>query len=362
MAKARKNKNGTWTIRVYDYKDENGKDHYKRFTKDTKAQCELAAAQYRSSDRSAIKKNMKSKDLTIGEAVDAYIDLCRTLSPTTVAGYEKIRRTGFQHLWGMKVADFDDEAAQAAINAEAMREGRRGLISAKTIANEWGLVSSALHKMCKLTFDVSLPKRKRNIKEYPDPAEVIEAVRGTTIELPCMLALWLSFSMSEIRGLKFEDVHNGTITINRVVVDVNGVPTIKETGKADARIRRHRLPEYIQKLIDEADHSNEFIVPLNANQLKGRFETICQHAGLNLTFHELRHLNASVMLKLGIPEKYAMERGGWSTPHVMRTVYQHTFSEKRVQVDDQIDEYFNDIIAPNTTNMTIKHDSSGLRH
>jgi hypothetical protein len=32
-------------------------------------------------------------------------------------------------------------------------------------------------------------------------------------------------------------------------------------------------------------------------------------------FHDLRHLNAAVMLKLSVPDKYALERGGWSTSH-----------------------------------------------
>ena len=46
------------------------------------------------------------------------------------------------------------------------------------------------------------------------------------------------------------------------------------------------------------------------------------------------------MLALGIPDKYAMERGGWSSPSVMKTVYQHTFSAERKIVDDKIDNYF----------------------
>lgn len=46
------------------------------------------------------------------------------------------------------------------------------------------------------------------------------------------------------------------------------------------------------------------------------------------------------MLALGIPDKYAMERGGWSSPHVMKSVYQHTFSAERKAADDKIDEYF----------------------
>ena len=47
---------------------------------------------------------------------------------------------------------------------------------------------------------------------------------------------------------------------------------------------------------------------------------------------------------LGIPDKYAMERGGWSTPNTLKAVYQHTFSEKRRTVDQKIDEFFNNLL------------------
>ena len=62
-----------------------------------------------------------------------------------------------------------------------------------------------------------------------------------------------------------------------------------------------------------------------------------------MSFHDLRHMNASVMLALNVPDKYAMERGGWSTNHVMKSVYQHTFSAERKAVDDRIDDYFTGI-------------------
>jgi hypothetical protein len=55
-------------------------------------------------------------------------------------------------------------------------------------------------------------------------------------------------------------------------------------------------------------------------------------------------MNASVMLALGIPDKYAMERGGWSSDHIMKSVYQHTFSEERRKADEKIDDYFNSVL------------------
>lgn len=342
MAKARKTKSGKWRIRLYNYTDENGKKIYECITRDTKAECEYAAAEFKKNGRGA---KPEPRSLTVGDVVDQYIDLCRVLSPTTVAGYEKIRRTGFFHLWDVCVTDLTPTSVQAAVNTESMREGRRGRISPKTLANEWGLISSSLWKICGLKFDVRLPQREKTIKEYPEPAAVLEAVRGSSVELPCLLALWLSFSMSEIRGLRWSDIQGDTITINRVMVDVNGEPTIKRTGKTDARIRRHHLPPYLQQLLANTPHDSGYIVPLTHDQIYGRFQTLCERRGIHLRFHDLRHLNASVMLQLNIPEKYAMERGGWKTPHVMKSVYQHTFSAERRRTDAAVDSYFEQLLS-----------------
>jgi hypothetical protein len=39
-----------------------------------------------------------------------------------------------------------------------------------------------------------------------------------------------------------------------------------------------------------------------------------------------------------------MERGGWSTDNILKSVYQQTFSTEREKVDDLIDKYFSGII------------------
>lgn len=72
-----------------------------------------------------------------------------------------------------------------------------------------------------------------------------------------------------------------------------------------------------------------------------RFHRYLTAAGVaKITFHQLRHLNASVMLALGVPNLYAQERGGWSTDHTLKSVYQHTFSAERSRVDSLIDDFF----------------------
>ncbi len=340
MATPKKTKSGKWHLTLFLGLDADGKQVYKSITGKTKAECTKKAEEAK---RRGIDADRRPKIVDLPrviDAVDKYIDLCATLSPTTISGYEKIKRTAFPHLMQTPIQDLTEDLVQDAINKEAYREGRRGRISAHTVHNEWGLIASALWHHSRLRFDVRLPKSQPKLKYYPEPQEVMDLVVGTDIELPCLLALWLSFSMSEIRGLKFSDVRGDTITINRVLVDVGTTPTIKENAKTAARIRRHRLPPYLRDLIEQADHSTEFIVPRSHGQIYDRFRQIMNGAGIDITFHDLRHLNASVMLALNVPEKYAMERGGWSTPHTMREVYQHTFSRERVQIDNKIDGYF----------------------
>jgi len=50
------------------------------------------------------------------------------------------------------------------------------------------------------------------------------------------------------------------------------------------------------------------------------------------------------MAMLNIPDKYAQERGGWKTDHIMKTVYQQTFSNERKHADEKINAYFEEYI------------------
>ena len=93
------------------------------------------------------------------------------------------------------------------------------------------------------------------------------------------------------------------------------------------------------------EHDTDFIIPVTRKAVYSRFKRLIQKHGIEMTFHDLRHLNASVMLMLGVPDKYAIERGGWSTEYVLKNVYQQTFSSEKKRVDNLIDDYFNKIVS-----------------
>ena len=218
-------------------------------------------------------------------------------------------------------------------------------ISPKTIHNFHGLLVAALKEADPdIRIDTALPKVQKRFIELPPVEDVIHAVKGTDIELPCMLAMWLSLSMSEIRGINVDAIKDGVLTIKESVVDVDNVPVHKEATKAYDRTRRLAVPPYIMSLVEKTEAHKTgygYIEPRSSNAIMARFRRVLQAAGVqHMTFHQLRHMNASVMAALGVPNLYAQERGGWSTDHTLKRVYQHTFSAQRIEVDRTVDAFF----------------------
>ena len=341
--KAKKLPSGNWRARV-SYKGEDGKRHFQSFTASTKKEAEYMAAEFEL-DKA---QTTDTGNLTMGEAIDQYIELKRPLlSPTTIHRYEWTRKIAFQDIMGIPLRKITSEMLDSAVKKEMKRpkQYNKGTQSAKSVKNAYGLISAVLNRFLpEKTFRVDLPRVARQIRTLPEPAAVYEAVRGTDIELACLLAMWLSFTESEIRGLtKSNSIDGDYITIREVMVSIGSKSVTKELAKTDTRIRRHKMPPHIKDLVDAVE--GDVLVPFTASCLYKKFKRKIHKAGLpDISFHDLRHINASVMAVLRIPDKYAQERGGWATDNIMKTVYTETFSEERERVDAVIDGYFEKIV------------------
>lgn len=343
MAKAKKLPSGQWRTLVYDYTDSDGKRHYESFTAATKKESEFLAADF------SFTKKSRSKivDMKLSEAITEYINTSdAVLSPTTINGYRVICQNAFQDIMDIPLKKITNALLRDAVNNECKRKStsKRGYgktISPKTVCNEYGLITAVLNKYIpSLDCTVKLPQKEKHFNELVAPEIIFSLVKDTEIELPVLLAMWLSFSISEIKGLtKTHSVINGYIVINEVVVNVDGKEIRKKQGKQITRNRKHKIPEYIMSLIDKVE--TDELVPMSSKAVAHRFTRILEKNNMpHMTFHDLRHVNASVMALLRIPDKYAMERGGWKTDKVMKDVYMQTFSDERVAVDNMIDNYF----------------------
>lgn len=339
MATAKKQPSGSWSVRVYSHM-ENKKRVYKSFTASSKREAEYQASQYlMNRDRMSEVRNW-----TLGEAIDKYIELKEAvLSPSTIRPYRNMRKTCFQSIMDIPIDNLTSEILSKAVQDEMTRPlaTRKGTPSAKTVKNAYGLISSTLSRwLPDRVFRVDLPQQPRRIRTLPEPADIYRAVKGSRIELACLLAMWLSFSESEIRGLtKSKSIDGDFITIREVLVRVGSEDVRKELAKTDTRTRRHKMPDYIKELIDQID--GDVIVPYTPAMLYNDLQRLLRQAGIDcISFHDLRHISASVMAVLHVPDKYAQERGGWATDHIMKTVYTEVFSSERQAVDDTVNAYF----------------------
>lgn len=290
------------------------------------------------------------KSQSLAHAIDIYIQRYENiLSPATIRGYKTIRKFAFQNIMDMDIFDLTEQIISLAVVSECSRinEKTGKVLSAKTIHNEYGLLAAVL-KEYNLEFHPKLPKVVKKQNDISTPDVIFNIVKGTEMELPVLLSMWLSFTISEIKGLtksKSISADGKYISIVEVQVlnDKNEMVS-KDIAKNPKRNRTLRLPEYIKKLIDDVD--GDIIVPMSRGMLYHNFTRLLEKNGLpKMTFHDLRHVNASTMSALQIPLKQAQDRGGWSTPNIMLSTYTQAFSAERKQADDKIDDYFNNIVG-----------------
>lgn len=303
-----------------------------------------------------LKARRTPEDITLRQACERVIERkekAERRSPTTIQGYRVIVENRYPTLMDMRLSAITPKVFERETQAECRRISptTKKPLSAKSLTNAYMFIKSVLEEFLPdVQFSAELPEVKRKPIQILTPEEIYPVIKGTSVELPCLLAMWLSLTMSEIRGLtKSKSIRGNQLTIVETVVDVDGEAVRKEGAKESLRTRTLDIPDYIMNLINGVE--GDIVVPLSAQTIAKRFYRLLEKNGLpHLSFHKLRHVNASVMVELGIPEKEAQARGGWATESIYKGVYAHAFSRQRQAADTAINGYFENVIANENAN------------
>lgn len=332
MPRAQKLPSGNWRVRVYDGKDQNGKDRYKSFTAPTKKQAEYLAAEY-----AATKKigEQASDDKTLAECYARYIEIKRnTLSPTTVLEYERAAQRDFPELMPLRLSRITQEAVQSAVNIMSASH------SPKSVRNAHGLLSAVLKLFApSIRLNTRMPQTKKSDIYVPVEDEIetlIRSIEGTELEKAVLLAAFGSLRRSECCALMPEDITGNVITVHRAMVWTDAKLWDYKQPKSKAGYRDITLPHFvIEKLVPRA--GSDRIVDLVPTSVTNFFIKAVKRSGLpRFRFHDLRHYQASILHAMGVPDKYIMERGGWATNSTLKNIYQHTMDDKRREVEAEI--------------------------
>jgi integrase len=334
MAKAMKLKSGNWRVQVFIGRDEGGKIKRKSFTARTKKEAEFAAAAFAAGHRAMTDPT----EMTVGEAVTQYVDnQVNILSPSTVRGYRTIRRNAFSELMPVKLSRLRQAAVTRAVNVYALTH------SPKTVRNAYGLLQSALKVYAPdLRLNTPLPqmvKKEISVPEQGQISALMAHVRGDRMEIPIVLAACLGLRRSEICALTGEDIDTTarTIRISKALVPNDKNEYVLKAPKSYAGTRTlSDVAPSILLILKPFEGSSDRVFPYSPQVITDTFRHIAKALGLNCTFHGLRHYNASIMLAMGVPDKYAMERLGQSTPGMLKRVYQHTMRDKHDEVSKQM--------------------------
>lgn len=293
-----------------------------------------------------IERSKKACSLTVGEAIDRYIESKdAVLSPSTIAGYKRIRANALQDIMPVRLSELTQERIQRSVNKMARDR------SSKSVRNAHGLLSAVIAEYrSNMILRTTLPQKQKPEIAIPSDEEIgaiIQGAIGTEMELPVLLAVWLGLRVSEIRGLTWDCISGNTMHIKKAIVEGTNGPEIKGT-KTYSGDRKLRVPQYLLELIDRQPRTDDYIIHMSGQAIYKRFVRLCEREGLpHYRFHDLRHANASVMLALGVPDKYAMERMGHATSNMLKTVYQHTMTSKQEEVADIVDDYFSEKLHTN---------------
>lgn len=305
-------------------------------------QAQLIKAEYLAGKRAAPKPEEPAGP-TLGQAMDAFIAKRKAvLSPATIRGYQIIRRNRFQGLMDRDLTRLTADDWQKACSREVSK------CSAKTLHNAWGLVSTVIQDATGAPPPkVKLPQIILNKHEFLEPEQIrpfMEAVQGTELEIPALLALH-SLRLSEILALTWEsiDLDKRIIKVRGAVVTGEENKPVRKAENKNATSARN-VPIMIDQLYDALIRQKEAGGPLVAkapNNLRIRLNRLCEENGFGrVGFHGLRHSFVSLAYHLGIPEKIVMELGGWSDFQTMRRIYTHVAKSDVSRYTEQMKAFF----------------------
>lgn len=336
-----------YSIQAYIGKSADGKKVYKRFSGRDKNELlrQIAAAE---AELKEVKEKAETK--TLGEALEEYI-VSRTAvaSPSTIRGYRVIQKNAFAELQKRDLFKITQMDLQAAVNEYAAGH------SPKSCRNAHGLISAVM-QLNRPDFvpRTTLPQKEKKELYVPDEKEInqlYEMLKGSTLEIPFLLASQCGLRASEIAALKLENVFDDHISIKEACVPGENGSYHTKAPKSYAGYRDIPISEDFAKKIRDRAATDTMVCNIKSTNISNSWCKFRDDHNLKkgLGFHELRHHFASKCLLLGMPQKYIAELMGHSSTDMIEKVYQHVFPSAMEEYADKLraqTEGFSDNTAP----------------
>lgn len=218
---------------------------------------------------------------------------------------------------------------------------------------------------------VEKPVQEKNNEELMSLADIEKLVNYFMYEeknlmhkAAFFLAIGCGLRNSEIRALETSDIdfETGIITVDKQIgkrIEIDGSITSKAdiSTKTKASTRRIYAPQFVLDALREYIDSLWYIpiskkifwshmmnAPITKECLSIRFHKVLMNLGLPpIRFHDLRHLQATILIQSGVNVKAVSKRLGHSNVSITLNTYTSTIDEVDKKVAQDFDKTFKNL-------------------
>lgn len=324
---------GSWRVQVFLYKDADGKRHYKSFTAPSPEEAEYAALEWKLG-----KANEAPEDITVYESITRYIESKQNvLSPSTIRSYDGLQKNYFSgQFGGSKLCKLNSTVVQIWISDLSAK------VSPKTVRNAHALLTSALDMFAPdLKLKTTLPAKKKPDLYTPsddDIKKLLNHIKGKELEIAVLLAAFGPMRRGEICALTSNDIKENVVDVNKSMVMGPDKQWHIKQPKTYGSYRKIQFPDFV---IDRMKGIEGQIIKATPAQITNRFNRAIIYAKLpHFRFHDLRHYSASIMHAIGVPDQYILQRGGWKSDNIMKSVYRNVIDMESAKQNKKIIKHF----------------------
>lgn len=276
-------------------------------------------------------ENAKDKSSFKNKAKEYIALKSNVLSPSTIAGYEKVLRCISDNFKNKGLYEIDQVAIQKEINDYAVGH------SPKTVRNLHGFISAVLTFFRpSMVISTTLPQKVKFEPYLPsddDIKKILKASDGTDYHIAFQLGV-LGMRRSEVCAATLDDIDGNFLTINKAMVyDSNNNFIIKPMTKTTEGMRKIYLPD---SLVEEIKKFEKIFDKLPHNLVRVLHEHQTALGLQQFRFHDLRHYYASYCHEHGMSDADIMASGGWQSDYTMKRVYRHSMESSKQEMQKKM--------------------------
>lgn len=200
------------------------------------------------------------------------------------------------------------------------------------------------------------PKERQPITQE-QAAFLLSHWEESSMGLPAMIMLLCGLRRGEVLALRWEDIRDGYIFVNRAVFYPKGAKAYIKEPKSKASIRRVPVPQSLREALARCQESSAYICPLQGGRLMGqtafyrtwqKYMVHFEAAGFPVfTPHQLRHTYATMLYSAGVDILTAQRLLGHASPKVTLEIYTHLEKQKKQISIQAFEEHIKKVLCQN---------------